>query len=77
MPPLPTADSIPLQREHPDAAVNSLHHVSHASDPGVAEPVTGVAPHMFLDRYHTIPALTDRAFAWAVRTDVPLLERLR
>ena len=77
MPPLPTADSIPLQRDHPDAAGNSLHPVSHDSHPGVEEPVTGGAPHMFLDRDHSILAFNERVFDWAVRTDVPLLERLR
>ena len=77
MPPLPTADSIPLQREHPDAAGNSLPPVSHDSHLGVEEPVTGGAPHMFLDRDHSILAFNERVFDWAVRTDVPLLERLR
>ena len=32
---------------------------------------------MFLDRDHSILAFNERVFDWAVRTDVPLLERLR
>ncbi|HEY9207485.1 MAG TPA: polyphosphate kinase 1, partial [Acidovorax sp.] len=32
---------------------------------------------MLLDRDHSILAFNERVFDWAVRTDVPLLERLR
>ncbi|MFP5442364.1 MAG: polyphosphate kinase 1, partial [Betaproteobacteria bacterium] len=32
---------------------------------------------MFLDRDHSILAFNERVFDWAVRPDVPLLERLR
>ena len=34
-------------------------------------------PVELLDRDHSILAFNERVFDWAVRTDVPLLERLR
>lgn len=37
----------------------------------------GAPPMVFLDRDHSILAFNERVFDWALRTDVPLLERLR
>ncbi|WP_407830253.1 polyphosphate kinase 1 [Verminephrobacter aporrectodeae] len=36
-----------------------------------------MAQQMFLDRDHSILAFNERVFDWAVRADIPLLERLR
>ena len=73
--PLPLQDAVPLQREI------SSGEVSQPSTPPVHEPGTAALPspqsHMFLDRDHSILAFNERVFDWAVRTDVPLLERLR
>ena len=38
---------------------------------------TGSAASLFLDRDHSILAFNERVLDWAVRSDVPLLERLR
>ena len=47
---------------------------------GPASPVTlegSAGALQFLDRDHSILAFNERVFDWAVREDVPLLERLR
>ena len=38
---------------------------------------TGTKLPALLDRDHSLVAFNERVFSWAVRTDVPLLERLR
>ena len=45
----------------------------------IVAPITKIAsPDVhFLDRDHSLLAFNERVFDWAIRTDVPLLERLR
>ena len=47
------------------------HPVSAAVQPPALPPAT------LLDRDHSIMAFNERVFDWAVRPDVPLLERVR
>ena len=56
-----------------DSSQNLLSDPRRAS---VASPHATLPP-IFLDRDHSILAFNERVFDWAVRTDVPLLERLR
>src|SRR6218665_3276782 len=66
--PLPPTDMVPLQSALSDAATGM------AAAPGRG----GAAPQpMFLDRDHSILAFNERVFDWAMRSDIPLLERLR
>src|SRR6218665_4076313 len=66
--PLPPTDMVPLQGAPSDAAPGM------AAAPGRG----GAAPQpMFLDRDHSILAFNERVFDWALRSDIPLLERLR
>ena len=75
--PLPLQDVVPLQREASSGGASYLPVLTqHGSEPG-ASVVPSPQPHMFLDRDHSILAFNERVFDWAVRTDVPLLERLR
>ena len=75
--PLPLQDVVPLQREASSGgAASPLALTQNGSEPG-ASVVPSPQPHMFLDRDHSILAFNERVFDWAVRTDVPLLERLR
>jgi polyphosphate kinase len=77
--PLPPDDAVALSCDSPDAAPHS--DTPPPRDGGVghapAAAPTAAPPHMFLDRDHSILAFNERVFDWAVRTDVPLLERLR
>ena len=54
----------------PDIFMNSLHP---ADEPVSKDPFASV----YLDRDHSILAFNERVFDWALRDDVPLLERLR
>src|SRR6218665_4199361 len=66
--PLPPTDMVPLQSGLSDAAAGM------AAGGGRG----GAAPQrMFLDRDHSILAFNERVFGWALRSDTPLLERLR
>src|SRR6218665_1431058 len=66
--PLPPTDMVPLQSALSDAATGM------AAAPGRG----GAAPQpMFPDPGHSLPALKERRFDWALRSDIPLLERLR
>ena len=42
----------------------------------LSSPASGAAPDL-LDRDHSLIAFNERVFDWAVRDDVPLMERLR
>src|SRR6218665_2365534 len=61
--PLPPTDMVPLQSAPSDAATGM------AAAPG-RQP-------MLLDPDHSILAFNERVFDWALRSDIPLLERLR
>lgn len=75
--PLPPNVAVSLQRECSDAAADASQ--APLLDEGSAPELTndGAPSAMFLDRDHSILAFNERVFDWAVRTDVPLLERLR
>src|SRR6218665_4105461 len=66
--PLPPTDMVPLQSAPSDAATG----MAAAPGRGGAAP-----PPMFLDPGHSILAFNERVFDWALRSDIPLLERLR
>ena len=66
--PLPSDDAL----VHANASLSPDSGTSGGSSQSASAP-----PHMFLDRDHSILAFNERVFDWAVRPDVPLLERLR
>lgn len=78
MSPVPPDDAASLSYDRPDTISPSASvmrdrcGVDDASATG-----SGTPPQMFLDRDHSILAFNERVFDWAVRTDIPLLERLR
>ena len=75
--PLPLQDVVPLQREASSGGGSSLPALTQPAGESWASVLPAPQPHMFLDRDHSILAFNERVFDWAVRTDVPLLERLR
>ena len=76
--PLPLDDAAAMRcdtadmTEHLSAALSQDRHEGGA---GSAAP--GAQMPAFLDRDHSILAFNERVLDWAVRSDVPLLERLR
>ena len=76
--PMSPQDVPPLQREPSNAGVDNVSSTSpHNFDVPNNTVVPSRPSHMFLDRDHSILAFNERVFDWAVRSDVPLLERLR
>lgn len=76
--PMPPQDVPPQQREPSSVGVDNVSSTSpHSFDATTGAVVPSRPPHMFLDRDHSILAFNERVFDWAVRSDVPLLERLR
>ncbi|UCV00839.1 polyphosphate kinase 1 [Acidovorax radicis] len=72
--PLSSTDSPLLPQPH---AADQNPAPTARSGGAQAVAVSGASHQMFLDRDHSILAFNERVFDWAVRTDVPLLERLR
>lgn len=76
--PMSPQDVPPLQREPSNVGVDNVSSTSPHNFDAPNSPVVPSRPsHMFLDRDHSILAFNERVFDWAVRSDVPLLERLR
>ena len=76
--PMSPQDVPPLQCEPSNVGVDNVSSTSpHNFDVPNSTVVPNRPSHMFLDRDHSILAFNERVFDWAVRSDVPLLERLR
>lgn len=71
--PLIPADTSSQQREHTNFSIDK----PNSSDRTADMPEHTLQHDVLLDRDHSILAFNERVFDWAVRTDVPLLERLR
>ena len=75
--PLLPNDAVSVQRERSDTVADASRAPQPEEGRAPEAPHDGAPPAMFLDRDHSILAFNERVFDWAVRTDVPLLERLR
>jgi polyphosphate kinase len=75
--PLLPNDAVSAQRERSDTVADALRAPLPGEGRAPEVPHDGAPPAMFLDRDHSILAFNERVFDWAVRADVPLLERLR
>ena len=82
--PLPSRPDAPaLQRDASPGDASPVEAVAVPEEEGeeglagISAPPAPTLPPMFLDRDHSILAFNERVFDWAVRPDIPLLERLR
>ena len=74
--PLLPNDAVSVQRERSETVADASRAPQPEEGRAPEAPHDGAPPAMFLDRDHSILAFNERVFDWAVRTDVPLLERL-
>lgn len=81
MPPLLSKNNVTQPSDRPDDRPADRQgtdpEVPHQAAVVPALAQEGAGATMFLDRDHSILDFNERVFDWAVRTDVPLLERLR
>ncbi len=79
MPSFSSRKTVTPQCDNPDERQEAAAEAAaaEAAPSHALAPAAAPVPHMFLDRDHSILDFNERVFDWAVRTDVPLLERLR